>query len=558
MDSRPSWFAQPRSIRAMSEDVTMNIRPDPTKGGASSSRAGSASVQPPAADASTDRGDLSITIHHPQSPVEPGLTAHDPGSGSLGRNTTPGGGLAGDDALPAGTRLGHFEIEARLGAGGMGQVYQALDRSLQRRVAVKVLRSRIDASQPDSEQEVDRLLQEAVSQARLPHPNVVPIYYVGKQDGSPFLAMELVAGQTLQRRLEQGQMPFPAIVSIGLQLAGALAFAHRLDLIHGDIKPSNILVQEDLLAKLSDFGMARRASGGATGPVGGTPNYLAPELLEGGVPNLQSDIYALGVTLYEMTFGERPLKLSGRTVQDWAKCHREAKLAFPAVWPESVPEDWRRVLRKMLAPHPRDRYTSYDELRVDLQGVLPAAGAPARWLPRIIAAVIDYSMILVVMLVLLAVFSVLETYKVSTSTGLDVLDQSTPWYLDMVLVGLGLLRFVVLLLPVAVHVGLVGYWRQSVGRELMHLHVVNRYGLPSSRRQMATRCILRTAPLWCLPLAMLVQGLIGSWIAVAGWIAFGLIALITFISATMLVVTPTGRPFHDRWLGTRMVFGTGK
>ncbi len=542
----------------MSDDVTMNIRPDPTKTGASAGRADPPPDLALPSDASTERGDLSVTIHHTQPAVEPGLTAHDPGSGSFGRNLTPGDGRAAEEALPPGTRLGHFEIEMRLGSGGMGQVYQALDRSLQRRVAVKVLRSRVDSSLLESDHEVDRLLQEAVAQARLPHPNVVPIYYVGKQDGAPFLAMELVDGQTLQRRMEQGPMPFSAIISIGLQLAGALAFAHRLDMIHGDIKPSNILVQEDLLAKLSDFGMARRASGEVAGPVGGTPNYLAPELLEGGLPNLQSDVYALGVTLYEMTFGERPLKLSGRTIQDWAKCHRESRLAFPAVWPESVPEDWRRVLRKMLAPNPRDRYASYDELRVDLQGVLPAAGAPARWLPRIIAAVVDYSIILAVMLVLMFVFGILGNFQLSTSTGLGLLDDATPWYIDLALFGFELLRTVSYLIPTVVHIALVGYWRQSVGRELMHLHVVSRYGLPSSRRQMATRCMLRMAPLWGLPLALLAQASLGPWFALAGWIILGLITLTTLVSAAMLVVTPTGRPFHDRWLGTRMVFGTGK
>ncbi len=252
-------------------------------------------------------------------------------TGPLGETRQDTGPFSDEDPkLLIGKSYGHFELVEPLGRGGMGQVYRGLDKSLQRYVAVKVLRSGIGSSNmsSSSDREVDSLLQEAVAQARVTHPNIVTIYYVGKQEGDPFLAMELVNGNPLSKLISAGQLTFSHITPIALQVANALKFSYELDIIHGDIKPSNILVQANGMTKLSDFGMARRASDKSDGRLGGTPNYIAPELLTGAKPSIQSDMYALGVTLYEMTFGRLPVTLSGTTIASGSIRMKRPKSCF--------------------------------------------------------------------------------------------------------------------------------------------------------------------------------------------------------------------------------------
>ena len=152
-----------------------------------------------------------------------------------------------------GERFGHFEIIEPLGAGGMGAVYLALDTSLQRYVALKVIHTSAQGS--SAAQRMDRLKQEAVAQARLNHPNVVTIYFVGDDEGQPFFAMELVAGSTLAEVRRMGSLPFPDLVEIAVQVTRALEHAQAFEIVHGDIKPSNLLLDEQHRVKLSDFGL---------------------------------------------------------------------------------------------------------------------------------------------------------------------------------------------------------------------------------------------------------------------------------------------------------------
>ena len=156
-----------------------------------------------------------------------------------------------------GTSLDHFTITDRLGGGGMGTVYRALDESLQRYVALKVLRAGGEGS--TGSLQVERLLQEARAQARISHPNVVHIYFVSRDEQLPYLAMELVPGDTLKQRLESGPLAYGQVVEVGLQIATALAESAKLDIVHGDIKPANILLSGPV-ANLSDFGLAQRLS----------------------------------------------------------------------------------------------------------------------------------------------------------------------------------------------------------------------------------------------------------------------------------------------------------
>lgn len=452
-----------------------------------------------------------------------------------------------------GKSLGHFEIVAPLGSGGMGQVFRALDKSLQRYVAVKVLTR---GSHQAGGVEVDRLLQEAIAQARVNHPNIVSIYYVGKQSGDPFLAMELVPGQTVSDRMASGKLTFYEIVSIARQINEALRASYELDILHGDIKPSNILLQENGIAKLSDFGMARSASSSAQHALGGTPNYLAPELLEGQRASVQSDIYALGVTLYEMSFGRRPVTLSGNSVSEWAKSHQDSELTFPQPWPEGIPESWKNVLQKMLARDPSKRYSSYEELSAALLKVAPTQDLPARRLPRFIATGIDYTTVFATMMVvqLSTWFATIWLSSSLSLNGVDWLsfwDSNIPWYFEVlwILVKLGFAA--IGFLPLVVYTLALGYWRQSLGRALMHIRVVNQYGLRPTRRTLIGRSFLRMAPLWVLATTLnLPLEQFSTSLPNALWISA---VIFSIIEVGYMVMKGNGTSLHDRWFKTRVV-----
>ncbi|HEX6984815.1 MAG TPA: serine/threonine-protein kinase, partial [Planctomycetaceae bacterium] len=289
-------------------------------------------------------------------------------------------------ALPPDRRLGHFRVVGRLGRGGMGDVYRALDESLQRYVALKVLRPTANGPAAGSVGPA-RLLQEARAQARVNHPGVVHIYYVSPDPERPFLAMELVPGPTLADRLKAGPLPYAETVDVALQIARALRHAARYDVVHGDIKPGNILLAGDGGVKLSDFGLARRLSGrreGPAGPITGTPHYLPPEVVAGAEPDVRSDMYALGVMLFEMTFGRRPYTVETGNLRDHIQAHRSAPPEFPDPWPADLPEGWRDVLARLLEKNPDDRYQTHDELIADLERLrpvdLPRAGRIGRGL----------------------------------------------------------------------------------------------------------------------------------------------------------------------------------
>lgn len=451
-----------------------------------------------------------------------------------------------DPEIMIGERFGHFEIISTLGHGGMGQVYRALDTSLQRYVAVKLLRSGIGSSREEtkiasrsSDKEVDKLLQEAVSQARVTHPNIVTIYYVGKQDGDPFLAMELVNGLPLNDRITAGEIEFGEISNIAAQIAEALKFSYELDIIHGDIKPSNVLLQFNGMAKLSDFGMARRVSGETDNSIGGTPNYIAPELLRGEKPSIESDIYALGVTLYEMSFGELPVTLTGTTIPQWVEIHETSELMFPTPWPDRLPESWREVLAKMLSKDPADRYGDYDSLIADLKSLVPGSQVIARIFPRIVAATID-----AVSVMLLAVL---------LKIGLDV----GPW--EAVFSEYSVVTFLMKvfdLVPIIIYTTMIYFWRQSLGRSLMHIRVVNRYGLIPSSSQMIQRSLLRMQFPWFALCFMLFEDPTKSWLGIVFLTMLVVSVVFLLLDLAFMAIYSKSRSLHDLALDTSVVLDT--
>ena len=266
-----------------------------------------------------------------------------------------------------------------LGSGGMGEVYLARDKILGREVAIKVLRKRY----AEDEEFVARFRREARSAAALPHPNVISVHDLGRSgDGDHYIAMEYVPGGTLKQRLLQGGALRPAAAAaLALQIADALDAAHARGIIHRDVKPQNVLLTAGGNAKLADFGIAAAASpvvGSRTTPVIGTPSYMSPEQVSGEPVGPASDLYSLGVVLYEMLTGEVPCG-AGNPAAGVAKQTNETPRSPKRLDPR-IPEEVDSLVAKLLARRPADRYADAAELARDLRrlgdGFPPVATTP--------------------------------------------------------------------------------------------------------------------------------------------------------------------------------------
>jgi len=264
--------------------------------------------------------------------------------------------------LAPGTRVGVYEIVAALGAGGMGEVYRARDTRLERDVALKILPRQL-SSDPSS---LARFEREARQIAALNHPNIVAIFDTGRENGTAYIVTELVDGTTLRRM----QLSIRKVADIGAQVADALAAAHRSGLTHRDVKPDNVMVTRDGRVKLLDFGIAKAtvASEGLTvsqtsiGSTLGTPGYMAPEQVRAGVVDQRTDIFALGVLLYEMLAGAPPFKRETPPEMMTATLHVD-----PPDLPAGVPDAFQRVVRRCLEKSPDERFQSAEDLAFALR-----------------------------------------------------------------------------------------------------------------------------------------------------------------------------------------------
>jgi eukaryotic-like serine/threonine-protein kinase len=256
-----------------------------------------------------------------------------------------------------------YERHDRIAIGGMGEVWRAEDRLLGREVAVKVLR-REYADDPDFR---ERFTTEARNAASLHHPGIASVFDFGELgDGVPFLVMELVEGRPLSDLIRGQALAPDAVRAIVQQTADALAVAHRAGIVHRDVKPANLLVTPAGEVKITDFGIARAADGLAltqTGQLVGTPQYLSPEQVDGQSATPASDVYALGVVLYECLTGGRPF--TGETPVATALAH--LRQPIPEL-PADVPADLRAVCERALAKDPAERYADAGELAAALRG----------------------------------------------------------------------------------------------------------------------------------------------------------------------------------------------
>ena len=291
-----------------------------------------------------------------------------------------------DDPL-IGRHIDHFEIREVLGEGGMGRVYLAHDLSLDRPVAIKLLRREL-ASNPAL---ISRMVDEARAQARLQHPNVVTIYYIGNFEGASYFVMEYVRGKTLTELLEEkGPLPWGEALEYVIQTARALAAAHARGMIHRDVKPSNLLLGElpgpaqRHEIKVADFGLATTGES-AAGRFAGTPNYAAPEQMAGGTPDFRGDVYALGITLFELLTGRVPFKAG--SLGAIAELHRSAPR--PQIANHVAPWRLRQLIAEMMDSDPSRRPKSWDNLLFRLESVRPKPRIAGGMLPRAVALAID-------------------------------------------------------------------------------------------------------------------------------------------------------------------------
>jgi TolB-like protein/tetratricopeptide (TPR) repeat protein len=279
-------------------------------------------------------------------------------------------------ALAAGARLGSYEILSALGSGGMGEVYRARDAKLDREVAIKVLPAEFSR---DSDR-LRRFEHEARAAAALNHPNIITIFSVEEADGTRFLAMELVDGKSLAASIPKGGMALDRLLGIAIQLTDAMSAAHHVGITHRDLKPANVMIASDGRVKVLDFGLAKRTpvspldvaqlSAAPTktqtveGSIVGTVAYMSPEQAEGKAVDQRSDVFSLGIILYEMATGERPF--TGNTsISVLSSIVKDTPRLVTDVKPE-LPRELSRIIRRCLMKDPEYRFQTAKDLRNDL------------------------------------------------------------------------------------------------------------------------------------------------------------------------------------------------
>jgi eukaryotic-like serine/threonine-protein kinase len=320
--------------------------------------------------------------------VETLLAAHDKAGGFM---TAPALEVAakalaqGETALPAGSTLNHYRVLSFIGAGGMGAVYLAQDTRLGRKVALKLLPPQFTA---DADR-VRRFRQEARAASALNHPNIVTIYDIGEATtgtgSAHFIAAEFVDGQTLREGLSAGPLELRDAVAVTAQVGDALAAAHAAGIVHRDIKPENVMLRGDGYAKVLDFGLAKLAEGSAEnspplnsafthnsanttpGVVMGTVAYMSPEQVRGRQVDGRSDIFSLGVVLYELVTGRAPF-IGDSSSEVMASILRDEPPPLSKLRPE-IPAELERIVRKALRKNPGERYQTAKDFALDLKGL---------------------------------------------------------------------------------------------------------------------------------------------------------------------------------------------
>ncbi|RMH16158.1 MAG: serine/threonine protein kinase [Acidobacteria bacterium] len=278
-----------------------------------------------------------------------------------------------------GQTISHFEIIERIGDGGMGVVYRARDLTLDRYVALKFLPKSLSGEGRRKRNDTGsnprlRFVQEAKAASALDHPNICTVYAIDQtDDGQLFIAMAWYDGETLKKRIKRGPLSLREISDLGSQIAAGLSAAHERGIIHRDIKPANVMVTRDGTVKILDFGLSKFIRGPSeltqTGAVMGTAAYMAPEQVKEETVDERTDVWALGVVLYEMATGKKPFRGTTEMSVLYAVVNREPELTDESI--KTLPPDLRWIILKALAKDPDERYQSMAELQADLEALHP-------------------------------------------------------------------------------------------------------------------------------------------------------------------------------------------
>ena len=297
--------------------------------------------------------------------------------------------MARDMALTSGEKLGPYEIQSSLGAGGMGEVYRARDSRLKRDVAVKVLPKALSAD-PDR---LRRFEQEALATAALNHPNILAVFDIGERDGSPYVVSELLEGETLRDRLRTGPIPLRKALDHALQIAHGLAAAHEKGIIHRDLKPENLFLTKDGRVKILDFGLAKLTQsepgaqtslatvshGTEAGVVLGTAGYMSPEQVRGQSLDARSDIFSLGAILYEMLSGKRAFH--GATPADTMSSILKEEPEDLSATNRNISPALERIVHHCLEKNPEARFHSASDIAFDLEHLSGISASSAKLVP---------------------------------------------------------------------------------------------------------------------------------------------------------------------------------
>ena len=426
---------------------------------------------------------------------------------------------APNDALPEGLRLGHFRIDKKLGAGGMGEVYLATDVALDRPVAIKVLPSGVTSGAAR-----ERLIREARAQARIQHPNVAHIYFIGEEDGRLYFAMEYLAGKTLADRAAAGPLSVEDALDAIRAAALGLREAQRSGFTHRDVKPSNLMSDAHGIVKVLDFGLVAAVPEAASGPVeqtslAGTPLYMAPEQAKGQAIDLRADVYALGATLFHLVSGRPPFVAD--SVDELLSMHATAlRPGIPKkghARTEITAVD--ALIARMMAPDPADRFQTYDELLRELDLVSSRYTRPAGAWARSIATAID--------LIVVTLLAVLVTLPFGRGADIDGATGNA-------------LAFVYATV-------LISRWGTTAGKALLELQVVS---ISNGDKPSLTQTFVREVILFGPTVAMSFAGhVLDVDLAIPTMIVFGLTVLALFHAAWRV---PGKRAPWDRVAGTQV------
>ena len=442
--------------------------------------------------------------------------------------------------LAAGMQLGHFRVEKQLGVGGMGEVYLATDLALDRRVALKVLPESVAK---DSVRR-DRLIKEARAQARVSHPNVAHIYFIGEQQDRLYFAMEYITGQTLADKLVAGPLPVHDALALIRSAALGLREAQRSGFTHRDVKPSNLMVDAHGILKVVDFGLA---SGGGEhadheGPVeqtsiAGTPLYMAPEQARGEAVDFRSDIYSLGATLFQLVSGAPPFVAE----TPGALMSLHATAARPTLRRRSGQARTEitvidALCARMMAPTPAERFATYDDLIREIELASESHTRPAGAVVRVLAGVTDVILTAIACALLMFVASRLGVISKEA-------DIEPP----------------IITLLVAYRGIAMARWGRSLGQALFELEVVD---ISTATRPGFGRAMLRSAIPLSIALITIWADFFAGLADIEPVIAFELAIGVAFVLMTPLGMmwaslrVPGKRTLWDRWTRTMVRYRT--